>query len=132
MVTRGGKLALSGGVGAALFGRLQDRKRTFSRDTSKKRFAKKQKARKGVHTSMLTFLQEEHIRTKIVSSNGKPNNTSGVMIQAHGGFSRQCTVWKPFHKLRPLLTDLSQSRHLLTPNHYCVLFEDFLALCPGT
>ena len=81
---------------------------------------------------MLTFLREVHIRTKIESSNGKPYDTSGVMIQIHGGFSRQCTVWKLFHKLYPLLTDLSWSRHLLTPDHHCLLFEDFLALCPGT
>jgi len=90
-------------TGTALFGRLQDRKRTFCRDTSKKRFAKKQKSRKGVHTSMLTFLREDFIRKKINSSNGKPYDTSGVMIQIHSGFSRQCTVWKPFQKLRTLL-----------------------------
>ena len=119
-------------TGTDLFGHQGDHKCSFVHGSSKKRFAKMQEARKGVHTSMLNFLWEQHIQAKIDASNGKPHNTSGIMIQIHSGFSRQCTVRNPFYKLRSLPTDLSKSKQLLTPYHHHLLFEDFLLLGPGT
>ena len=85
-----------------------------------------------MHSSMLTFLNEERISARIKESNGKLYSTSGIMTQIHSRFSRQCTVWKPFKTLHTLLTDMTRTKQLLTPDHHCLFFEDFLALHLGT
>ena len=46
-----------------LFGHLEVHKQNYCHDANKQRLAKRQKARKGVHTSMLSFLHEERIST---------------------------------------------------------------------
>ena len=65
--------------GTNLFGRLEVQKWNYCHDANKRRLAKKQKAKKGVNTSMLTFLREERISTRIDEYNGKPYSTSGIM-----------------------------------------------------
>ena len=67
-----------------------------------------------------------------MSPMGKLYSTSSIMTQIHSGFSHQCTVWIPFKTLHSLLTDMSRTKQLLTPDHHCLLFEDFLTLRPGT
>ena len=111
--------------GTNLFGHLDVIKCNYCHDSNKQRLAKRQKARKGVDTSMLTFLHEERISARIQECDEK-------MAQIHSGFSCQCTVWKPFKILCALLTDMTRTKQLLTPDHHGLMFKEFLALCPGT